>query len=90
MADWLYSSHEASVLWLVVRLWLGYQWLNAGYQKIWGSKHAAFWFGGGAEVKGFATARVLRSTAGKGSGASYGWWEAFLHNFGVPVAPVTS
>jgi thiosulfate dehydrogenase [quinone] large subunit len=85
-ADWLYRSHEASILWLVVRLWLGYQWLNAGYQKIWGSERAAFWFGGGAGVKGFATAGVLGSTAGKGSGASYGWWAAFLHNFVVPNA----
>ena len=86
LADWLYRSHEASVLWLVVRLWLGYQWLNAGYQKIWGSEHAAFWFGGGAGVKGFATAGVLGSTAGKGGGASYGWWAAFLHNFVIPNA----
>jgi thiosulfate dehydrogenase (quinone) large subunit len=86
LADWLYRSNEASVLWLVVRLWLGYQWLNAGYQKIWGSEHAAFWFGGGAGVKGFATAGVLGSTAGKGSGASYGWWAAFLHNFVEPNA----
>jgi thiosulfate dehydrogenase [quinone] large subunit len=86
LSDWLYRSHEASVLWLVVRLWLGYQWLNAGYQKIWGSEHAAFWFGGGAGVKGFATAGVLGSTAGKGSGASYGWWAAFLHNFVIPNA----
>ena len=85
LSRWLYQSREASLLWLVVRLWLGYQWLNAGYQKIWGSEHSAFWFGGGAGVKGFATAGVLGSTAGKG-GASYGWWAAFLHNFVIPNA----
>jgi thiosulfate dehydrogenase [quinone] large subunit len=75
-----------SGVWLVVRLWLGYQWLNAGYQKIWGSERAVFWFGGGAGVKGFATAGVVGSTAGKGSGASYGWWAAVLHDFIVPNA----
>ena len=85
LSDWLFRSREASALWLVVRLWLGYQWLNAGYQKIWGSEHSAFWFGGGAGVKGFATAGVLGSTAGKG-GASYGWWAGFLHNFVIPNA----
>jgi thiosulfate dehydrogenase [quinone] large subunit len=69
-----------------VRLWLGYQWVNAGYQKIWGSERAFFWFGGGAGVKGFATAGVAGSTAGTGGGASYGWWAAFLHNFVVPNA----
>jgi thiosulfate dehydrogenase [quinone] large subunit len=59
--------------------------MNAGYQKIWGSEKAAFWFGGGAGVKGFATAGIAGSTAGKG-GASYGWWAGFLHNFVVPNA----
>ena len=47
-ADWLFRSKAASVLWLVARLWLGYEWLNAGYQKVWGSEKAAFWYGGGA------------------------------------------
>jgi len=84
-ADWLYRSSAASVIWLVVRVVLGYWWLNAGYQKIWGSEKAFFWYGGGAGVKGFATAGVAGSTAGKG-GASYGWWAAFLHNFVVPNA----
>jgi thiosulfate dehydrogenase [quinone] large subunit len=83
--DWLYRSKKASVLWLIVRLWLGYQWLNAGYQKIWGSEHSAFWFGNGAAVRGYATAGVLGSGSGKG-GASYGWWAGFLHNFVVPNA----
>ena len=66
LTDWLYRSQGASVIWLVVRLWLGYQWLNAGYQKIWGSEKSAFWFGGGVGVKGFATAGVAGSTTGQG------------------------
>jgi thiosulfate dehydrogenase [quinone] large subunit len=85
-ADWLYRSSAASVLWLVARLWLGYGWLNAGYQKLWGSEKATFWYGGGTGVKGFATAGVAGSTAGKGAGASYGWWAAFLHDFVIPNA----
>ncbi len=84
-ADWLYRSKAASLLWLVARLWLGYGWLNAGYQKLWGSEKAVFWNGGGAGVKGFATAGVAGSASGKG-GASYGWWAAFLHNFVIPNA----
>ena len=84
-ADWLFRSSAASLIWLVVRLWLGYQWANAGYQKIWGSEKSAFWFGGGAGVKGFATAGVVGSSTGKG-GASYGWWAGFLHNFVIPNA----
>ena len=84
-ADWLYRSKAASVIWLIARLWLGYSWLNAGYQKLWGSEKAAFWNGGGAGVKGFASAGVAGSKAGKG-GASYGWFAGFLHNFVIPNA----
>jgi hypothetical protein len=53
-ADWFYRSKTASVLWLAARLWLGYGWLSAGYQKLWGSEKAVFWNGGGAGVKGFS------------------------------------
>ena len=82
-ADWLFRAKAASVLWLVARLWLGYEWLNAGYQKLWGSENAVFWNHGGIAVKGYAAAGVAGSTTGKG-GASYGWWAAFLHNFVIP------
>jgi thiosulfate dehydrogenase (quinone) large subunit len=85
-ADWLYRSKAASLLWLAARLWLGYGWVSAGYQKLWGSEKAVFWNGGGAGVKGFATAGVSGSAAGRGAGASYGWWAAFLHDFVVPNA----
>jgi thiosulfate dehydrogenase [quinone] large subunit len=85
LADWFYRSKVASLLWLVARLWLGYGWLNAGYQKLWGSESAAFWNGGGAAVKGFAAAGVAGSKAGTG-GASYGWFAAFLHGFVIPNA----
>jgi thiosulfate dehydrogenase (quinone) large subunit len=83
--QWFFRSRTASWLWLVVRVYLGYQWLNAGYQKIWGAERAFFWFGGGAGVKGFASAGIAGSAAGNG-GASYGWWAAFLHNFVIPNA----
>ena len=85
LSKWLFRSRTAGGIWLVVRLWLGYQWLNAGYQKIWGSEKALFWFGGGAGVKGFASFGVSGSTTGTG-GASYGWWAGFLHNFVIPNA----
>jgi hypothetical protein len=64
-ADCLYRSRAASLLWLAVRLVLGYWWLNAGYQKIWGSEKAAFWFGGGAGVKGFRHRRRDRVGCGQ-------------------------
>jgi hypothetical protein len=38
LSDWPFRSSAASLIWLVVRVWLGYQWANAGYKKIWGSE----------------------------------------------------
>lgn len=74
------------MLGLVARLWLGYGWLNAGYQKLFGSEKAAFWNGGGAGIKGCATAGAAGSKAGTG-GASYGWFAAFLHGFVIRTHP---
>jgi thiosulfate dehydrogenase (quinone) large subunit len=84
-ADWLFRSKLASVLWLAVRLWLGYEWLNAGYQKIWGSESSGFWNHNGIAVKGYAAQAIAGSARGTG-GASYGWWAGFLHNFVIPNA----
>jgi thiosulfate dehydrogenase [quinone] large subunit len=83
--DWLFRSNYASVIWLVVRLWLGYQWLDAGYQKIWGSEKMVFWYGGGAGVYGFAKAGVSANQTPMGA-VGFGWWAGFLHNFVMPNA----
>jgi thiosulfate dehydrogenase (quinone) large subunit len=83
--DWLYRSTAAGFIWLVARVWLGYEWLNAGYQKLWGSERLGFWYNGGAAVKGYAAAGVAGSSGAHPS-TSYGWWAAFLHNFVEPNA----
>jgi thiosulfate dehydrogenase (quinone) large subunit len=85
VADWLFRSSAASLIWLVARLWLGYQWANAGYQKIWGSERMGFWYNNGAGVKGFATGGVAASHGATAS-VAYGWWAGFLHNFVTPNA----
>lgn len=85
VADWLFRSNYASVLWLVVRVWLGYQWLNAGYQKVWGSEKMVFWYGGGAGVYGFAKSGVTANATPMGA-VGFGWWAGFLHNFVMPNA----
>jgi len=84
VADWLFRSAAASVIWLVVRVWLGWQWLHAGYEKIWGSEKLGFWYGGSA-VKGFAAGGVAQSH-GAQPAVAYGWWAGFLHNFVAPNA----
>jgi len=85
LADWLFRSSAASWIWLVARCWLGYQWFNAGYQKIWGSEKLGFWYNGGGGVYGFAKSGVIANHTPYGA-VGYGWWAAFLHNFVMPNA----
>ena len=61
VARFFFASPAAAPIWLVARLWLGYQWLHAGWEKITGTDggwHWAFtsqsWLKTSAGLKGFA------------------------------------
>lgn len=36
LARWLFAGSQAAWIWLVVRLWLGWEWLQAGWGKVFG------------------------------------------------------
>ena len=36
LAKWLFGSSTAGWIWLVARLWLGWEWLQAGWSKLFG------------------------------------------------------
>ncbi|TCI34529.1 MULTISPECIES: DoxX family membrane protein [unclassified Exiguobacterium] len=58
----------------VLRIWLGYQWLTAGWGKITG---------------GFGSGGYLQNAASLATGdhpAVAGWWATFLENFAIPNA----
>ena len=48
-ARFLFSSPRSAPLWLGMRLYLGYEWLEAG----WGKVTDAAWMDGGAALQGF-------------------------------------
>ena len=50
------------ILWLAVRLWLGYEWLNAGIEKLFGEGNAV-WVGpkSGTAVAGFLKGAIAKS-----------------------------
>ena len=35
-SKWLFGSSKAAWIWLVIRLWLGWEWLHAGWHKVFG------------------------------------------------------
>ncbi len=81
-AHWIFASRPAGWIWLIVRLWLGYEWLNAGTSKLFGAESTAFWKTG-LGVKGYALGAIAASK-GPHAQVSYGWWVAILRDVVVP------
>lgn len=79
-AHFFTSSTASAPLWLIVRLYLGYQWLMAGIGKLTNPA----WFGSdaGAAIQGFVKG-ALSKTGGLHPDVS-GWYAAFLQNVVLP------
>ncbi len=43
IARFLFASQTAAYLWLVARIWLGYQALHAGWEKVTGTESGWHW-----------------------------------------------
>src|SRR5215216_7380922 len=78
----LFADTRMAVVWLLLRLWLGYEWLHAAFGKWveggWVGK------GAGGVVKGFAQGAIAQ-TAGEHPQVT-GWYASFLENVVVPNA----
>lgn len=79
MARLLFADTRMSWLWLLVRLYLGYEWLSAG----WGKFNNPAWVGteAGAGVKGFLLG-ALTKTGGAHPDVSW-WYASFVQNFAL-------
>ena len=73
VARFLFSDPRAAWLWLIVRLWLGYEWIDAGLHKLSNSA----WTQTGEAVKGFWTNAIAIPEAGKPP-ISFDWYRTFL------------
>jgi thiosulfate dehydrogenase (quinone) large subunit len=86
-ARFLFASPAAAWIWLLARLYLGYTWLHAGWEKITGTGGGTFtwhwaytadsWIKNSAGLKGFA-AYALKGAGGEHAAVNYGWYAAFL------------
>ena len=77
-ARFLFNAKMAAPIWLVARLWLGYEWIHAAWEKIWGAGNNG-WMHGGIALRGFATGAIKASQAPKNPQVAYGWYADFLH-----------
>ena len=73
LAHKLFSTTAFAWLWAIVRIYLGYQWVNAGWHKITGGG----WLDGGAALKGFWTGAVKVSDTGKAV-IAFDWYRSFI------------
>src|SRR5256714_1861610 len=97
IARFLFADTRMAWLWLIVRLYVGYQWITAGLEKLtgysftfdasFGQKLSSPWVFGahdGAAIKGFV-AGALAQTGGAHP-AVQGWYASFLQSVVLPNA----
>jgi thiosulfate dehydrogenase [quinone] large subunit len=86
LAKFLFADTRFAWFWLIVRLYIGYEWLIAGWGKFTGDG----WVGAnaGTAVKGFLMG-ALQKTAGAHPDVS-GWYAAFIQNVALPHAALFS
>jgi thiosulfate dehydrogenase [quinone] large subunit len=82
----LFADTRMAPVWLILRLWLGYEWLHAA----WGKWVEGGWVGEGAggAVKGFAQGAIAQ-TASEHPQVT-GWYATFLREVVVPNAALFS
>ncbi len=68
----IFSDKRMSILWLPLRVWIGIQWILAGYGKL-----NPAWLETGAALKGFFDG-ALNSATGEHPSVAYGWYVAFI------------
>ncbi len=73
-AGFLFASSTAGWLWLLPRLYLGYEWTKAGWDKLTDSA----WISTGAALQGFASYASSELTTGDHPAVNYGWYASFL------------
>jgi thiosulfate dehydrogenase (quinone) large subunit len=72
---WLRENKVSAALFAALRIFLGYQWMTAGFHKI----------TGGFDASGFLNGAVANPVKGP-DGIVYGGWVSFLESFAIPNA----
>jgi thiosulfate dehydrogenase [quinone] large subunit len=69
----LFSDARFAVLWLVLRVWLGYQWIEAALHKV----ESPAWTQTGEAIKGFWTNAVQVPVEGRAP-ITFDWYRSFI------------
>ena len=82
----IFNNKYVSVIWTILRIWLGYQWITAGYEKI----IDPVWVGtkAGVAITGFLNGAIAKASGDHPS--VEGWYASFIREFALPNAKVFS
>jgi len=75
-----------TVIWTILRVWLGYQWLTAGIEKV--TNPAWVGSNSGTAITGFLKGAVAK--AGGEHPSVQGWYASFINNIALPNAKIFS
>jgi thiosulfate dehydrogenase [quinone] large subunit len=86
-ARYLFGNSRAGLFWLPIRLFLGFEWLEAGWHKLsptdaQGITHyfaGTGWLDGGASLAGFWTRAVTIPEGGRSAPISFEWYKEFIN-----------
>ncbi len=86
IARFMFADTRFAFVWLLIRLYVGWEWLAAG----WGKFNNPAWVGekAGVAIQGFLNG-ALAKTSGAHPDVS-GWYAAFIQNIALPNAPLFS
>ncbi len=74
VVKWLRESTVAAGLLAIIRLFIGFSWLTAGYKKLTGDFDAS----------GFLQNAIANPVTGPDGNPVYSWYVSFLENFALP------
>ncbi|MEK0315501.1 DoxX family protein [Cohnella sp. 56] len=88
VSRFLFSSSRSAWIWLIVRVYVGYEWLSAG----WGKLGESAWTGdkAGAALTGFVKGAIAKSDPAAEHADVTGWYANFLEHTVLPHAKVFS
>ena len=73
IARFLFSDVRSALIWLILRIWLGYAWFDASLHKI----NDPAWVGSGDALKGFWMNAIKVPETGRAA-IAYDWYRTFL------------
>src|SRR5436190_16212866 len=74
-AQFLFKHTQMSWFWLIVRVWVGWQWLEASWHKL---GNPAWMDGSGTAIRGFWEKALAGTSPGGDPAIAYGWFRSFI------------